>query len=138
MSRGAGICIAFDSALILLPMLRTVITTIYPRVTFLPLDENIFFHRQVAYSLLFFTVVHVTGFYVNFYRIEELRIRPEDAYELLYKSWAGITGWIMCLSMFLMYTTASKSIRVMSFETFRYTHFLYWIYFVGISSGRVS
>jgi NADPH oxidase len=26
----------------------------------LPLDENIFFHRQVAYSMLFFTVVHVS------------------------------------------------------------------------------
>jgi len=48
MSRGAGLCIAFDSALILLPMLRTIITTIYPKFTLLPLDENIWFHRQVT------------------------------------------------------------------------------------------
>jgi len=133
MSRGAGLCIAFDTALILLPMLRTIITTIYPKFDFLALDENIWFHRQTAYALLFFVVVHVTGFYVNYYRIQQLRIRPEDAYEMLYKSWAGVTGWIMCLVMFLMYTTSIKEIRVMNFETFRYTHFLYWVFFIGIS-----
>jgi NADPH oxidase 1 len=131
MSRGAGLCIAFDTALILLPMLRTIITMVYPKFTFLALDENIWFHRQTAYALLFFTIIHVTGFYVNFYRIEEMGLRKEDAYTLLYRSWAGITGWIMCLVMFLMYTTSSKSIRIMSFETFRYTHFLYWIFFIG-------
>lgn len=48
LSRGAGLCIAFDTALILLPMLRTIITTIYPKFTLLPLDENIWFHRQVS------------------------------------------------------------------------------------------
>src|SRR2546423_2052911 len=47
LSRGAGLCIVFDTALILLPMLRTIITTIYPKFTLLPLDENIWFHRQV-------------------------------------------------------------------------------------------
>ena len=132
MSRGAGLCIAFDSALILLPMLRTIITMIYPRFTVLNLDENIWFHRQVAYALLFFTIVHVTGFYVNFYQIEMLGLRKEDAYSMLYRSWAGTTGWIMCLVMFLIYTTAAKDIRIMSFETFRYTHFLYWIFFIGM------
>jgi len=132
LSRGAGLCIAFDCVLIIIPMLRTIITTIYHRFDFLALDENVWFHRQVAYALLFFTIIHVTGFYVNFYRIEELGLRNDDAYSLLYKSWAGITGWIMCLCMFLMYTTATQSIRVMSFETFRYTHALYWVFFVGI------
>jgi len=112
-------------------MLRTIITYIYPAFDFLALDENIWFHRQVAYAILFFTVIHVTGFYVNFYMIEVLKIRPEDAYELLYKSWAGVTGWIMCLAMFLMYTTSVKEIRFMSFEVFRYTHFLYWVFFLG-------
>jgi len=84
--------------------------------------------------LLFFTVIHVTGFYANFYRIEELGLRKEDAWTMLYQSWAGVTGWIMCLVMFLMYTTSTAQIRVMSFETFRYTHFLYWIFFIGIYS----
>jgi NADPH oxidase 1 len=133
MSRGAGLCIAFDTALILLPMLRTIITMVYPKLTLLALDENIWFHRQTGYALVFFTIIHVTGFYVNFYRIEELGLRKEDAFTMLYRSWAGITGWIMCLVMFLMYTTSAKSIRIMSFETFRYTHFLYWIFFIGIS-----
>src|SRR5271154_6246133 len=94
LSRGAGLCIAFDCVMIIVPMLRTIITTIYHRFDFLALEESVWFHRQVAYSLLFFTIIHVTGFYVNFYRIEELGLRSEDAYYLLYKSWAGITGWI--------------------------------------------
>lgn len=50
---------------------------------------------------------------------------------MLYQSWAGVTGWIMCLVMFLMYTTSTIEIRIMNFETFRYTHFLYWVFFIG-------
>jgi NADPH oxidase 1 len=44
LSRGTGLCIAFDSAFILLPMLRTTITTMYFIFDFLLLDGNIWFH----------------------------------------------------------------------------------------------
>ena len=65
MSRGAGLCLSMDVALILLPMCRNVMTFIRPRMRWLPLDETQFFHRQVAYALFFWSIVHTMSHYVK-------------------------------------------------------------------------
>ena len=73
-SRGAGLALAYDGGLILLPMLRNVIRVIRPKLAWLfPADENIWFHRQVAYSMAFWAMVHVTAHYVNFLNVERTR-----------------------------------------------------------------
>jgi NADPH oxidase len=73
-SRGAGLVLAFDGGLILIPMLRNVIKVVRPKVTWLfPADENIWFHRQVAYSMAFWAMVHTTAHYVNFINVESTR-----------------------------------------------------------------
>ena len=74
-SRGAGLVLAFDAGLILIPVLRNIIRIIRPGLRFfLPVDENIWFHRQVAYSMAFWTTVHTTAHYVNFINIERRRM----------------------------------------------------------------
>ena len=76
-SRGAGLTLAFDAGLLLVPMLRDVITVLRPKlVRFFPADENIWFHRQIAYSMAFWSVVHATAHYINFYNIELTRKSP--------------------------------------------------------------
>ena len=65
MSRGAGLILSFDVTLILLPMCRNILRFIRPKLRFLPLDENVWFHRQVAYALLLFTIIHVSAHYVK-------------------------------------------------------------------------
>ena len=73
-SRGAGLVLAFDGGLILLPMLRNIIRVIRPKLAWLfPADENIWFHRQVAYSMAFWAMVHTTAHYVNFINVERTR-----------------------------------------------------------------
>lgn len=73
-SRGAGLVLAYDGGLILLPMLRNVIRVIRPKLTWLfPADENIWFHRQVAYSMAFWAMIHTTAHYVNFINVERTR-----------------------------------------------------------------
>jgi len=73
-SRGAGLVLAYDGAMILVPMLRNIIRVIRPKFTWLfPADENIWFHRQVAYSMAFWTMVHTTAHYVNFINVERTR-----------------------------------------------------------------
>lgn len=73
-SRGAGLVLAFDGGLILIPMLRNVIRVVRPKLAWLfPADENIWFHRQVAYSLAFWAMVHTTAHYVNFINVERTR-----------------------------------------------------------------
>jgi hypothetical protein len=55
-------------------MLRNVLKVIRPKLTWLfPADENIWFHRQVAYSMAFWAMVHVTAHYVNFINVERTR-----------------------------------------------------------------
>jgi NADPH oxidase 1 len=65
MSRGAGLVLSVDGTLILLPVCRTIMRWIRPKVKFLPLDENIWFHRQVAYAMLMFTMIHTSAHYVK-------------------------------------------------------------------------
>lgn len=51
--------------MILLPMCRNILKVIRPKIKFLPLDESQWFHRQVAYSMLIWTIVHVCAHYVK-------------------------------------------------------------------------
>jgi len=132
-SRGAGLCLAYDGGLLLLPMLRNIIRLIRPRVSALfPADENIWFHRQVAYSMAFWATVHTTAHYVNFINVERTQVRPEIALDIHYTQAGGITGHFMLFIMLLMYTTAYHKVRNQCFEAFWYTHHLAFFFFVGL------
>ncbi|OJJ49103.1 hypothetical protein ASPZODRAFT_150040 [Penicilliopsis zonata CBS 506.65] len=131
-SRGAGLVLTVDGVLILLPMCRTVLRWLRPKIRWLPLDESVWFHRQVAYALLLFSIIHTSAHYVNFYNVEKDQVRPETAIQIHYTQAGGITGHIMLLCMMLMYTTAHARIRQQSFETFWYTHHLFVPFFLGL------
>lgn len=132
LSRGAGLVLSIDGAVILLPMCRNMLRYVRPKIKFIPLDESQWFHRQVAYSLLFWTSVHVLAHYVNFFNVEKSQIRPVTALQIHYTEPGGITGHIMLLCMMLMYTTAHAKIRQQSFETFWYTHHLFIPFMLGL------
>ncbi|KAJ7125653.1 NADPH oxidase [Mycena crocata] len=132
-SRGAGLVLAFDGGLILIPMLRNVIKVVRPKVTWLfPADENIWFHRQVAYSMAFWAMVHTTAHYVNFINVERTQVRKQTALQIHYEQPGGITGHFMLLIMLLMYTTASQKVRTQCFEAFWYTHHLAFFFMLGL------
>ncbi|KAI2469793.1 putative FAD binding protein [Annulohypoxylon bovei var. microspora] len=137
-SRGAGLVLGIDGTMILLPVCRTLVRWVRPKVRWLPLDENIWFHRQVAYAMLIFTVIHVASHYVNFYNVEKTQIRPVTAIEIHYTQAGGVTGHVMLLCMLLMYTTAHHRIRQQSFETFWYTHHLFIPFFLGLYTHAVG
>ncbi|KAJ7503550.1 NADPH oxidase [Mycena galericulata] len=132
-SRGSGLVLAFDGGLILVPMLRNAIRVVRPKLTWLfPADENIWFHRQVAYSLAFWAMVHMTAHYVNFLNVERTQIRPEYALQIHYTQPGGITGHFMLLILLLIYTTASRRVRRQCFEAFWYTHHLAFFFMIGL------
>ena len=116
-SRGAGLVLSVDVTLIMLPMCRNILRVFRPKIKWLPLDESRWFHRQVAYSLLFWTIVHTTGHYVNFFNIERMQLRKQAAVQVHYTQAGGVTGHIMLLCMLLIYTTAHQKIRQQSYET---------------------
>ncbi|OXV08765.1 hypothetical protein Egran_03473 [Elaphomyces granulatus] len=131
-SRGAGLVLSFDAALILLPMCRNMLRMIRPQIRWLPLDESTWFHRQVAYSLLIYSIIHTSAHYVNFYNVEKLHLRPGTAVQIHYTQAGGVTGHVMLLCMLLMYTTAHSKIRQQSYETFWYTHHLFVPFLLGL------
>lgn len=133
-SRGAGLVLALDGSLILLPVLRNLLCYIRPKMRKLPLDENIWFHKQVAYSMAFWAMIHTTAHYVNFYNVEATQARPVKAWQIHYTQVGGVTGHIMLLCMALMYTTAQIKIRVQCFEAFWYTHHLAFIFMAALYS----
>jgi NADPH oxidase len=132
-SRGAGLVLAFDGGLILLPMLRNVLRVVRPKLQWLfPADENIWFHRQVAYSMAFWAMVHTTAHYVNFFNVERTQVRVEYALQIHYTQAGGISGHFMLLIMVLMYATAHNKIRQQCFEAFWYTHHLAFFFMIGL------
>jgi NADPH oxidase len=134
-SRGAGLALALDGGLILVPMLRNIIRIIRPNLAWLfPVDENIWFHRQVAYSMAFWAMVHTTAHYINFINVERTQIRKESALQIHYTQAGGITGHFMLLIMLLMYSTAHYQIRQQCFEAFWYTHHLAFFFMLALYS----
>ncbi|KAF8971404.1 NADPH oxidase A [Flammula alnicola] len=113
-SRGAGL------------VLPSMLTWLFPA------DENIWFHRQVAYSMAFWAMVHTTAHYVNFINVERTQIRKETALDIHYTQAGGITGHFMLLIMLLMYSTAHQKIRKQCFEAFWYTHHLAFFFMLGL------
>ncbi|KAI4287696.1 MAG: hypothetical protein L6R35_003047 [Caloplaca aegaea] len=132
LSRGAGLVLSVDGAIIVLPMCKNILRWMRPKLRWLPLDESQWFHRQVAYSLLFWTIIHVSAHYVNFFNVERNQIRRESAVEIHYTQAGGITGHVMLLCMLLMFTTAHHKIRQQSYESFWYTHHLFVPFLLGL------
>ncbi|KAL1915921.1 uncharacterized protein VTP21DRAFT_6309 [Calcarisporiella thermophila] len=124
-SRGAGLALAFDLAFILLPVCRNLLRMLrWTRLKrFVDLDENIWLHKVTAWTMLFFTSIHVTAHYINFYTLDAV-LRRLPALSIHYSTWGGTTGHLMLLCMLLIYTTATPEIRRTSFESFWYTHHL--------------
>ncbi|TPX56273.1 hypothetical protein PhCBS80983_g04655 [Powellomyces hirtus] len=129
-SRGAGLCLAMDCCLLVLPMCRNLIrfargATVVNKI--IPFDQNIFFHKCTAYAMLFFTLVHVNAHYVNFFFVEQKIFDklPVRAWQIHYTMYGGVTGHIMLVIMFLMYTSAKTQVRHKKFELFWYTHHLF-------------
>lgn len=52
-------------------MCKNILRWIRPKVKWLPLDESQWFHRQVAYSLLFYTIIHVSAHYVKYAHVDK-------------------------------------------------------------------
>jgi NADPH oxidase len=132
-SRGAGLVLALDGGLILVPMLRNILRHVRPKLQWLfPADENIWFHRQVAYSMAFWAMVHTTAHYVNFINVERTQVRALRALDIHYTQAGGISGHFMLFIMVLMYSTAHHKIRNQCFEAFWYTHHLAFFFMIGL------
>lgn len=121
-ARGAGACLDLNGALILIPMMRTMLSRIRntPFASLLPLDQSIEIHRFVGEIMFLFALVHTAAHIMNY---STLAVPIEQS--LLHTA-AGLTGVILLGVFVLMWIFARKRLRRSGrFEFFYYTHLLY-------------
>ena len=121
-----GKCVAFDGALILVPMMRRLLTRL--RATWLgrivPVDDAIDFHRWVGHALFWLGLGHAAAFVAAF-----ARGHGADALRWIVFTARGRTGLPLIAVFAVMWVFALGFIRrSRRFELFYFTHLLYVVW----------
>lgn len=148
LARAGGVCLNFTCSFILFLVLRKSITFLRGRgfSSFLPLDENIYFHKKVGQMIAGFSILHTLAHGANFYTrarsngslttTEVMRefvrlyfsVRQKsettDGYDL--RPYTQVFGWALVLILFIMILTSLPFVRRSGwFEVFFFSHLLY-------------
>ncbi|KAG8123694.1 hypothetical protein E2320_019086 [Naja naja] len=123
------------------------------------LDKNITFHKMIAYGVAVNATIHIIAHLVNIEQFHlshskqagDLRKKlsgiggnPNESYlnpirsydtntlaEIL-RSIAGVTGLLITVSLILIMTSSTETIRRSFYEVFWYTHHLFIVFFAGL------
>ncbi|KAJ2613711.1 hypothetical protein EV177_002402 [Coemansia sp. RSA 1804] len=132
-ARGAALVLHINTALVLFPICRTVIswirTTSLNRI--IPFDHALLFHKVIGYSIILFALIHTFSHYRNYHVVAKATNTPY--WKLLFATGHSITGHIMLACMIIMGVTAHSKIRHKNFNVFWYLHHLFFVYFVCFS-----
>eukprot|EP00455_Lapot_gusevi_P013781 TRINITY_DN167_c0_g2_i1.p1 TRINITY_DN167_c0_g2~~TRINITY_DN167_c0_g2_i1.p1 ORF type:complete len:551 (-),score=210.53 TRINITY_DN167_c0_g2_i1:160-1812(-) len=132
-AKGFGNCLNWNCSVILFPMLRSVLRWLYNESTsdqlpmsrflrkvllFLPVDFSITIHRMIAIYIFVHSAGHVVFHLMNYSEI------PTKTIDIM-GWWPVISGFIVTLLMFLIFTAAFENVKKSKFEVFWYTHHLF-------------
>jgi predicted ferric reductase/Ca2+-binding EF-hand superfamily protein len=125
-ARGAGACLNFNAALLLVPLCRCLFS--YTRKTFLkrvlPLNNLKQIHKFLAIVTVYFSIIHIVAHLVN------IISNNQRLTELLLYSSIGITGLILTFCLLLMWNSYQHRHRL--FERFEIMHYLYAPFLVAL------
>ncbi|XP_065183105.1 cytochrome b-245 heavy chain-like [Sycon ciliatum] len=153
-ARGSAANLNFNSMLILLPVCRNLISFLrgsnqgVRRVVRRLLDKNITFHKCIAWSVVLWTAIHTGSHFWNYERItvvhsevpgmsciplnaQPVQLPGVSPIKVMWTTYAGISGHLIVVALFLMVTSSMEIIRRSYFEVFWYTHHLFIIFYVG-------
>ncbi|KAJ2777757.1 hypothetical protein GGI15_004404, partial [Coemansia interrupta] len=132
-ARSAALVLHINTALVLLPICRTVISWIRttPLNRVIPFDHALLFHKLVGYSIILFALVHTGSHYRNYWVVATVTGTPY--WRMLFTTGHSITGHIMLFIMIIMGVTGWAKIRRKHFNLFWNLHHLYVIYFACFS-----
>ncbi|KAG0319496.1 hypothetical protein BGZ99_005085 [Dissophora globulifera] len=119
-ARGAALVLHVNSGLILFPVCRTLISWLRstPLNRIVPFDRALKFHKTIAWSIVFFSIVHTVAHYVNFWRLTQAEPEKYSFWNLMFVSGPGFTGHLMLLFLAIMVVTSLPSVRQRKFEVF--------------------
>ncbi|XP_076002294.1 NADPH oxidase 4 [Genypterus blacodes] len=160
---GLGLCISRASAavlnmncsVVLLPMCRSLITfvrgthMVSSRKTRRLLDKSKTFHVTCGVAIFIFSVMHVSAHLVNvmnfsvnysddFPALNLARYKGEDPRLIILTTIPGLTGVLLVLILFLMFTSSSYCVRVSNYEIFWYTHNLFIVFYIILMMHMVG
>ncbi|KAL7825475.1 hypothetical protein AOLI_G00326820 [Acnodon oligacanthus] len=147
LSRGSASVLNLNCSLVLLPMCRSVLTTlrgthqVNSRKARRLLDKSKNFHVACGVAICVLSVVHVSAHLVNAVRfsvrysddfpaLNLAQHRGQDPRVLILTTVPGITGVLLVLILFLMFTASSYCMRVCNYEIFWYTHNLFILFYI--------
>ena len=156
-TRGAASGMMWTFAILLLTMARNFIT--YLRETifnyYIPFDASISFHKIIALTGLFFTIMHCIGHGINFYHIatqtpndltcifrevyHRTHTLPKFSYWLFLTA-TGFSAFVLTLVTVIIFVFAVQYARRYAFQSFWVTHHMYVVFYILMlvhGSGRL-
>ncbi|KAJ2161531.1 hypothetical protein GGF46_001386 [Coemansia sp. RSA 552] len=132
-ARAAALALHVNTALVLLPICRTVISWIRttPLNRIIPFDHALLFHKVIGYSIMLFSLIHTAAHYRNYYIVAKAYDVPY--WKVLFTTGHSITGHIMLFCMIIMSVTGYAKIRRKHFNVFWNLHHLFVVYFACFS-----
>ena len=151
LAKACGGCLNMDCAILLLPVIKLIITRMtdlagkfqdlhdktdyfgkffsYSFARYVPIQKNIEFHKLVAFMVCLMTVGHVIGHCANLVYAYDITLAYFEKWG--WKGTAFLTGGIILLAMFVIFSAAADVIRHTKFEIFFNAHHCF-ILFYGI------
>lgn len=131
-ARAAALVLHLDVSLILFPVCRTLISLgrQTPLNGVIQFDKNITFHKTIAWSIVFFSWLHVIAHWNNFAQIAAKNDLGFAGWLLAnFVTGPGWTGYIMLVALMCIVVTSVEKMRRANFERFWYTHHLFIVFF---------
>ncbi|ORX67557.1 hypothetical protein DL89DRAFT_285573 [Linderina pennispora] len=131
-------CMLFDVACIMIFMSPTFLMllqrTFLPR--FIKFEKNIHAHKVAAYTMLFWSAVHIGIYYQRYIdetspTIKKGKVVPGvPLYKPLFVKKTGWTGHVLLFCFFFITIMSIRIVRKRQFELFYYVHHLFLVTFV--------
>lgn len=149
-AKGAGACLNLNCSLILLPVVKLLLRKLSdigiavskiqrsstwfgflcagPIARYVPLQHNIAFHKLVAVAVFVFSLAHII------FHLSNLTIAADTTFRL-FTTWgweytAFLTGIIITLAMFFIYSGAPADVKSAKYELFFNSHHMFIVFFL--------
>ncbi|XP_065834073.1 NADPH oxidase 5-like isoform X2 [Oscarella lobularis] len=141
-ARGCGMCLDFNSVLMIVLMLRKFLTWLRGTrlAPYLPLDQHIEFHKAVGILIAIYSIGHCLAHFINIGIIVTKPNSTDHYWEYLFTTkkdfgWvngsAGISGLVLCVILTIMIVCSQPCIRRKGyFEVFYWSHMLFAFWYI--------
>lgn len=131
-ARASALVLHVDVGIILFPVCRTLISLLRQTALngIIQFDKNITFHITTAWSIVFWTWVHIIAHWVNFGKVAAQNGLGFYGWLLAnFASGPGWTGYVMLIALMGMVLTSVEKPRRANYERFWYTHHMFIVFF---------